>query len=140
MAKKIIILIVLGFFTVTFTLSCGPNYRRQKGAGIGAAVGAIGGQLIGHSTSSTLIGAAVGTLFGYIVADAIDEHEKAVADAYRTGNTQSYSYKGGEVEVIPHTDSSAGCKTTTHIYKGKKLVQTVIDDHCNGRTVIHKYQ
>jgi len=47
-----------------------------KGAIGGAAGGAIIGQAIGRNTEATLIGAAVGTMLGYIVGNEMDKHDK----------------------------------------------------------------
>jgi hypothetical protein len=55
--------------------ACGGNETTTtlEGTGVGAAVGALGGVLFGHSASSALIGgaagAAVGTGAGYLVAN-----------------------------------------------------------------------
>lgn len=48
----------------------------QKGAAVGAAAGAVGGQIIGRNTTSTLIGAGVGALGGALINDAIGQEKK----------------------------------------------------------------
>jgi len=48
----------------------------QKGAAVGAAAGAIGGQIIGGNTTSTLIGAGVGALGGALINDKIGQDKK----------------------------------------------------------------
>ena len=50
------------------------GYNTQKGAAIGAGLGAIAGQAIGGNTASTLIGAAVGGLAGAIGGNAVDQN------------------------------------------------------------------
>jgi len=61
---------------VVFNTSCASTgYNTQKGAAIGAGVGAIGGQIIGRNTAGTLIGAAVGALGGAIAGNAVDQFE-----------------------------------------------------------------
>jgi len=76
-----LLVIAAGFFVV----SCASEgYNTQKGAAIGAGLGAIAGQVIGHDTASTLIGAAVGTLVGGIGGNAVDQHvtnQRAAATA-----------------------------------------------------------
>ncbi len=57
-------------FMMTGCASMGAN-----GAAGGAATGAIIGQAIGHNTEATLIGAAVGTLFGYIGGNEWDKYQ-----------------------------------------------------------------
>ena len=66
-----IAIITIGFFTVSCASS---GYNTQKGAAIGAGIGAIGGQIIGRNTAGTLIGAAVGALAGAIGGNALDQH------------------------------------------------------------------
>lgn len=62
---------------VAFSLSsCAEYSKGTRGAGIGAAGGAIAGQAIGRSTEATLIGAAVGTLLGYIVGNEMDKYDR----------------------------------------------------------------
>lgn len=48
----------------------------QKGAAVGAAAGAVGGQIIGGNTKSTLIGAGAGALGGALINDAINKEKK----------------------------------------------------------------
>ncbi|MEN6615591.1 MAG: YMGG-like glycine zipper-containing protein [Syntrophorhabdus sp.] len=73
--KKIALLTLLIIGAGFFVISCASEgYNTQKGAAIGAGLGAIAGQVIGHDTASTLIGAAVGTLVGGIGGNAVDQH------------------------------------------------------------------
>lgn len=54
------------------------NLQGKKGligAGAGAGAGAIAGQAIGRNTEATLIGAAVGTMLGYIVGTEFDKYD-----------------------------------------------------------------
>ncbi len=72
--KKILLLtLVLG--VVFVSTGCGPGYRTQQGAVIGAALGAWAGQDIGHDTESTLIGAALGGVTGAVIGDAVEQYE-----------------------------------------------------------------
>lgn len=57
----------------TFFVGCANMTPTQKGAATGAAVGAVAGQLIGGSTSATLIGAGAGALGGALLNDALDK-------------------------------------------------------------------
>ena len=70
MKARIVILFILG---TTFSACCGTGYNTQKGAAIGAGIGALAGQAIGHDTESTLIGTAAGTLLGAITGNAVDQ-------------------------------------------------------------------
>lgn len=81
-----LLVIAAGFFLV----SCASEgYNTQKGAAIGAGLGAIAGQVIGHDTASTLIGAAVGTLVGGIAGNAVDQN---VANQQKVGTAQAGTY------------------------------------------------
>ena len=74
--KKVFVILVMLALAITFT-SCATmpydRYNTQKGAAIGAGIGAIGGQVIVRNTEGTLIGGAVGTLLGAIVGNATDQ-------------------------------------------------------------------
>ncbi|MBD3304818.1 glycine zipper 2TM domain-containing protein [candidate division KSB3 bacterium] len=86
MKKLVVFAFVLGL--VAITAGCGPNYRTQQGAVIGAALGAWAGQDIGRDTESTLIGAAVGGVAGAVIGDAVEQYE---ADhAYQTPYYNNY--------------------------------------------------
>lgn len=49
------------------------RYNTQKGAAIGAGVGALYGQAIGRNTESTLLGAALGGLAGTAIGNYHDQ-------------------------------------------------------------------
>jgi osmotically inducible lipoprotein OsmB len=68
----IVLLCLLLFIPILFS-GCEGMSPTQKGAVGGAAVGALGGQLIGSSTKSTLIGAGVGALGGALLNDALSK-------------------------------------------------------------------
>jgi outer membrane lipoprotein SlyB len=71
----IIVLSFLFSISVLF-IGCSGMTPAQKGAVGGAAVGAVGGQLIGGNTKSTLIGAGAGALGGALLNDAINKDKK----------------------------------------------------------------
>lgn len=79
MKKSGLMLLVVG--VLVWTTGCAGSYNTQAGAVLGAGVGALAGQAIGHDTESTLIGAAVGGVAGAVVGDAIDKQ-----------NQQNYGY------------------------------------------------
>jgi outer membrane lipoprotein SlyB len=72
MKKMLLIILVLGIGFLTFSCAS-TGYNTQKGAAIGAGIGAIAGQVIGNNTAGTLIGAAGGALAGAIVGNAVDQ-------------------------------------------------------------------
>ena len=70
--KKMIITGIMVFILVAGCASTG-QYNTQKGAAIGAGIGAIAGQAIGRNTESTLIGTGVGALLGTILGNYEDQ-------------------------------------------------------------------
>jgi len=82
------------------------GYNMQKGAAIGAAGGALAGQVMGRDTASTLIGAGAGALIGAIGGNAVDQHvqkqqqgQGGQAAAYPGGAGSSQDPPGKWVEV-----------------------------------------
>lgn len=70
----------------------------QAGALLGAGIGALAGQAIGHDTQATLIGAAIGTGAGYIFGNESDKERAANASPSsrpikRYGYRKPYSNK-----------------------------------------------
>ena len=77
MKKRGAIIVLSLFVSISFIfIGCAGMTPTQKGAVGGAAVGAIGGQLIGGNTKSTLIGAGVGALGGALLNDAVNKDKK----------------------------------------------------------------
>jgi outer membrane lipoprotein SlyB len=66
-----ILLTVVVSLGLIFVAGCQNN--AQTGALIGTAAGAGVGQAIGHDTESTLIGAGVGAVGGYIIGNEVDK-------------------------------------------------------------------
>lgn len=81
MKRTITLIIVFGLLS----MGCANTgrYNTQKGAAIGAGLGAITGQIIGHNTKSTLIGAGFGTLLGGLVGNLEDQRASEYRDAQR---------------------------------------------------------
>jgi hypothetical protein len=101
--KKGLLLIIIA---VSFlTVSCASTgYNTQKGAAIGAGLGALAGQAIGHDTASTLIGAAVGGLAGVIGGNAVDQNvtnERFAAAPQPVSTVGAYSGAGQSLEPPP---------------------------------------
>ncbi len=57
----------------------------QAGALLGAGLGALAGQAIGHDTEATLIGAAIGTGAGYIIGNESDKAKLGPGREYEPG-------------------------------------------------------
>lgn len=75
-AHYIVVILVVGLLS-----SC-ATHNAQWGALGGGAVGAAAGQAIGGNRESTLIGAGVGTLLGFITGDYVDKKNQAEYNAY----------------------------------------------------------
>ena len=74
-SSAVIVLSILVSISVVFN-GCADMTPAQKGAVGGAAVGAVGGQLIGGNTKSTLIGAGAGALGGALLNDGLNKNKK----------------------------------------------------------------
>ncbi|MEI6153029.1 MAG: YMGG-like glycine zipper-containing protein [Deltaproteobacteria bacterium] len=72
--KKFVSIAMILSIGIALASCASSGYNTQKGAAIGAGLGAIGGQIIGGNTASTLIGTAVGALAGMIGGNALDQH------------------------------------------------------------------
>lgn len=68
--KKHFLILILCLIAPVALGGCADMTPTQKGAAYGAAGGAVVGQLIGGSTSATLIGAGAGALGGALFNDA----------------------------------------------------------------------
>jgi surface antigen len=103
---KKFILLLLPIIVISLN-SCANYTKGQQGAGIGGASGALIGQAIGRNTEATLIGAAVGTLLGYIVGNEMDKFDRQqLNQAYEEGPSgQGTSWQnpdnGNSYQVIP---------------------------------------
>jgi uncharacterized protein YcfJ len=97
MRKLLLLTLVLGL--VVASSGCGPGYRTQQGAIIGATVGALAGHDIGEDAESTLIGAAVGGVAGAVIGDAVEQYE------YDNGQFQ-YNYPVYE-QRVPYNQKQA---------------------------------
>src|SRR5210317_305716 len=129
---------------ILFLLSCGnPNrYNTQRGAAIGAGVGALAGQLIGGNTKGTLIGAGVGTLLGAIVGNAVDqERQVAVEAAAMDKRIVYYDNKDRAIEAIPGPeDQQTKCrKVTMREWDRGNLVSEKVEEVCEGEKVTRYY-
>ena len=145
MKKMIKIRYAIGaFILVILLISCGnPNrYNTQRGAAIGAGVGALAGQVIGRNTKSTLIGAGVGTLLGAIVGNAVDqERQAAVEAAAMDKRIVYYDNKDRAIEAIPGPeDQHTKCrKVTMREWDRGNLVSEKVEEVCEGEKVTSYY-
>ena len=131
---------------ILFLISCAggnPNrFNTQRGAAIGAGVGALAGQLIGRNTKGTLIGAGVGTLLGAIVGNAVDqERQVAVESAAMDKRIVYYDKQDHAIEAIPGPeDQHTKCrKVTMREWDRGNLVSEKVEEVCEGEKVSRYY-
>jgi outer membrane protein OmpA-like peptidoglycan-associated protein len=60
---------------------CATATPEQQGAGTGALIGAVAGQLLGHDSKSTAIGAGLGALGGYVWSKNMEDKKRAMEQA-----------------------------------------------------------
>ena len=66
-----------------FLAGCATNgvTPQQKGAGTGAVIGAVAGQILGRDSKSTAIGAGLGALGGYVWSKNMEDKKRAMEQA-----------------------------------------------------------
>lgn len=141
--KRILMVLVI----ITMLGACAPmaqqgggydhsRYNTQKGALGGAAAGAIAGQAIGRNTESTLIGLAIGTVFGGLAGNVVDQKNVAAREAARTGEPAVYyDGQGGRVEATPigPVNQRTDCrKVRKRIWKDGQLVSDTVEEVCEA--------
>jgi uncharacterized protein YcfJ len=77
-----------GLLTATMLVGCAGNSPQTNGALMGAGLGALAGQALGHDTDSTLIGAGVGALAGTVIGGQ-QEYENRRNNGYGTQSGQT---------------------------------------------------
>ncbi len=120
-----------------------PNrYNTQRGAAIGAGVGALAGQIIGRNTKSTLLGVGVGTLLGAIVGNAVDQqHQIAMESAATDKRIVYYDNPDRTIEAIPGPeDQHTKCrKVTMREWDRGNLISEKVEEVCEGEKVSRYY-
>ncbi len=86
----------------------------QAGALLGAGLGALAGQAIGHDTKATLIGVAVGTGAGYIIGNESDKAKRGPSREYEPG--PDYGYDGARPQPRPRYYHRHGHYGHAHYY------------------------
>ena len=61
--------------------ACATATPEQKGAGTGALIGAVAGQILGRDSKSTAIGAGLGALGGYVWSKSMEDKKRAMEAA-----------------------------------------------------------
>lgn len=137
-----IIIVSLMFFSVSCATVPQDRYNTQKGAAIGAGIGALLGQAIGRDTEGTLLGAGIGTVVGAIAGNAVDQDHQAARDAAMLNKRVVYiDDQGQAVEAIPVQGSQqTNCrKVTKRHWDNGQLISETIEEVCEGEKTSKDY-
>jgi uncharacterized protein YcfJ len=137
-----IIIISLMFLSVSCATVPQDRYNTQKGAAIGAGIGALLGQAIGRDTEGTLLGAGIGTVVGAIAGNAVDQDHQAARDAAMLNKRVVYiDDRGQAVEAIPVQGSQqTNCrKVTKRHWDNGQLISETIEEVCEGEKTSKDY-
>lgn len=137
-----IIIISLIFLSVSCATVPQDRYNTQKGAAIGAGIGALLGQAIGRDTEGTLLGAGIGTVVGAIAGNAVDQDHQAARDAAMLNKRVVYiDDQGQAVEAIPVQGSQqTNCrKVTKRHWDNGQLISETIEEICEGEKTSKDY-
>ena len=143
--KKYLLSILL-ISVMALSVSCATipedRYNTQKGAAIGAGIGALLGQAIGRDTEGTLLGAGIGTVVGAIAGNAVDQDYQAARDAAALNKRVVYvDDQGRAVEAIPVQGSQqTNCrKVTTRHWDNGQLISETVEEICEGEKTSRDY-
>ena len=144
MKKSILITLLLSlmFLSVSCATTQPDRYNTQRGAAIGAGIGALMGQAIGRDTEATLLGAGIGTLVGAIAGNAVDQEHQAAKDAARLNKRVVYFDKRGRaIEAIPvQNDQRTNCrKVTKRQWDNGQLLGETVEEICEGEKTTRDY-
>jgi uncharacterized protein YcfJ len=143
--KKYLLSILL-ISVMALSVSCATipedRYNTQKGAAIGAGIGALLGQAIGGDTEGTLLGAGIGTVIGAIAGNAVDQDYQAARDAAALNKRVVYvDDQGRAVEAIPVQGSQqTNCrKVTKRYWDNGQLISETVEEICEGEKTSKDY-
>ena len=133
--------------TLTVLVSCAGRhshyYNTQRGAAIGAGVGALSGHLLGRNGRATLIGAGVGTLLGAVVGNAVDQRRQIAREAALSNRRLVYYDRNEDyaIEAIPGPkDQQTKCrKVTKREWDKGYLVSEKVEEICEGERLTREY-
>lgn len=144
MNKKLLSVLLLSIMFLS--ISCAPmyqdRYNTQKGAAIGAGIGALLGQAIGRDTEGTLLGAGIGTVVGAIAGNAVDQDYQVARDADMLNKRVVYvDNRGRAVEAIPAQRSQlTNCrKVTKRHWDNGQMISEKIEEICEGERASKDY-
>ncbi len=144
--KRCIHLLIM-IVSLTVMVSCAGRhshyYNTQRGAAIGAGVGALSGHLLGRDGRATLIGAGVGTLLGAVVGNAVDQQHQIAREAALNDRRIVYYDREEDyaLEAIPGPrDQQTKCrKVTKREWDKGYLVSEKVEEICEGEKQTRTY-
>ena len=144
MKKSILSLLILSVIFLSVSCATIPEdrYNTQKGAVIGAGIGALLGQAIGRDTEGTLLGAGIGTVIGAIAGNAVDQDYQAARDAAMLNKRVVYvDDQGRAVEAIPvQSSQQTNCrKVTKRQWDNGQLISETVEEICEGEKTSKDY-
>lgn len=145
MKRKLIVLSV--WIAVLSLMSCAAPHQQdkfntQRGAAIGAGIGALAGRAVGMDPEATWLGAGIGTLLGAIIGNAVDQSLVAGKEAARTNKrVVYYDDKGGALEAIPGpVNQQTQCrKVTKRVWENGRLIKETVEEICEGEKYTKEY-
>jgi len=142
--KKIFMMsVAVSFASVIYSCAVPEDrYNTQKGTVLGAGLGALAGQALGHNTRSTLLGTGLGMLIGTITGNAIDQSHQAGREAAATSKrVVYYDNRGAALEAIPgRYDQQRRCRTITkRVWESGRLMRETVEEICEGDRYSHEY-
>ncbi len=141
-SKLCILLLSVMFLSGACASMSQDRYNTQKGAAIGAGIGALLGQAIGRDTEGTLLGAGIGTVIGAIAGNAVDQDYEAARDAAMLNKRVVYvDNHGRAVEAIPvQSSQQTNCrKITKRHWDNGQLISEKTEEICEGERTSKDY-
>ena len=144
MKKYLLSILLISVMSISVSCATIPEdrYNTQKGAAIGAGIGALLGQAIGRDTEGTLLGAGIGTVVGAIAGNAVDQDYQASRDAAALNKRVVYvDDQGRAVEAIPVQGSQqTNCrKVTKRYWDNGQLISETVEEICEGEKTSKDY-
>ena len=144
MKKYLLSILLISVMSISVSCTTIPEdrYNTQKGAAIGAGIGALLGQAIGRDTEGTLLGAGIGTVVGAIAGNAVDQDYQAARDAAALNKRVVYvDDQGRAVEAIPVQGSQqTNCrKVTKRYWDNGQLISETVEEICEGEKTSKDY-
>ncbi|PQA83513.1 hypothetical protein C5F52_08695 [Limnohabitans sp. TS-CS-82] len=131
MFKKTTIFTHLGVATCAVAVlltGCATATPEQKGAGTGALIGAVAGQILGHDSRSSAIGAGLGALGGYVWSKNMEDKKRAMEQATAGTGTVVTQTSDNQLKLTIPNDISFD----TGRYDIKPNLRPILDQFAQG--------